>query len=147
VLATFVVGMVNAMAFLLVIRVGFDMPMRGSIPLLLLGTALYVITLLSLGSAIAARVNTLAEANAAAPILFVPGLTLTGFIYPLTSVPKFLLPISYALPQTHFIEVVRGICLRGADLKELAPAFVYLTVAPIVLLLVASRRFSKSVSG
>lgn len=143
----FIIGVCNALVFLLVFRYGFDLPFRGSIPLLILGTMLYILTILSLGAFVAAKVNNMGEANATAVVLLVPSVTLSGFIYPLSSVPDVLLPVAYALPQTHFIEIVRGVCLRGASLSELAPAFVFLAVAPIVLTIGAAIRFSKAISG
>lgn len=146
IVAYFIIGLINALLFLLVFRFGFDLPMRGSVALLVLATALYVLTVLSLGAFIAAGVETMGQANATATLLLVPSVTLSGFIFPLSSVPKFLLPVAYALPQTHFIEIVRGICLRGADASELAPAFMYLAVAPIVLVIGASIRFTKAVA-
>jgi ABC-2 type transport system permease protein len=70
---------------------------------------------------------------------------LSGYIFPLASLPKVLLPISYAIPQTHFIEIMRGICLRGAGATELAPHLLYFVLAPILLTLGAARRFSKAI--
>jgi ABC-2 type transport system permease protein len=143
----FAIGMVNAILFLLVLRYAFDLPIRGSVALLLLGTTLYVLSLLSLGALVASGIKNMGEANATSALLLVPSVTLSGFIYPLSSVPKALLPFAYALPQTHFIELVRGICLRGANGSDLLPAFGYLAVTPIVFGVLAARRFSKAVEA
>jgi ABC-2 type transport system permease protein len=143
----FAFGMANALILLAVMHFGFDMPMRGSWELLLLGTTLYMLTILSLGALIAAMVDSVGLSNAVTTVLFVAPVTLSGFIYPLTSVPRPLLVVSYSLPQTHFIELVRGLCLRGASLSELAPAFTYLAVTPVVLGVAACIRFSRSLQA
>jgi len=62
-------------------------------------------------------------------------------------VPMVLLPLSYMLPATHMISVMRGIVLRGAGFGDLLPDFVYLAVAPVLLTLLSARRFAASVQG
>jgi ABC-2 type transport system permease protein len=145
ILPYFAIGCLNAAIFLLVIRFGFQVPIRGSLLILTVGTMLYVLTVLTLGAFIAAGAQTIGEANSLYYIVTFPAVMLSGYIFPLSALPKVLLPVSYAMPQTHFIELMRGVCLRGADAKELAPDLLYLVIAPIVLSIAASVRFERSV--
>jgi ABC-2 type transport system permease protein len=141
----FFVGILNAIAFLLVMRFGFQVPIRGSLPLLLGSVSIYVATVLALGSWIAAGSKNMGQANGQWAVFTFPSLILSGYVYPIAALPIWLRPISYAMPQTHFIEVMRGICLRGANASELAPHLVYLLVAPVALSVLAAVRFRRHV--
>lgn len=139
-----VIGLVNSAVYLLIARFGLGVPIRGSLAALFFALALYLATVLSLGSFIAAGARTQEEATTKWNIINFPAIFLSGYIFPLSSLPTWLLPISYAMPQTHFIEVMRGICLRGAGLHELLPQMVYLVVAPIVFLVWGQILFARS---
>lgn len=141
----FIMGVLNGCIYLLVMRWGFGVPIRGNIVLLVVVMTLYVLTVLSLGSFLAAGAANSGEAMGKWNLINFPTLMLTGYIFPLSSLPKLLLPISYLLPATHFIELMRGICLRGASAYELAPDILYLIFAPIVFTLLAARKFSQTI--
>jgi ABC-2 type transport system permease protein len=139
-----VMGVLNIAVFLLVARLTFALPIRGSFPLLVGTSVLYMITLLALSACIAAGASTYKEAVRLSTLLIVPTYFLSGYIYPLSALPRWLLPVAYAIPHTHFIEITRGICLRGATASELGPQLAYFAVAPIVLSLLAGVRFSRT---
>jgi ABC-2 type transport system permease protein len=141
----FAMGVVNALVYCLVIRWGFGVPLRGSTALLLLSIALYVLTVVSLGSFIGAGAGSVNDAFALWGFIPLLSTFLSGYIFPLASIPKPLLLVAYALPHTHFIELMRGICLRGASAADLAPHLAFLAIAPIVLTIGSARRFSRSV--
>jgi ABC-2 type transport system permease protein len=141
----FVISIINVCLFLLVIRWGFHVPMRGNVGLLIAACALYSATILLLGSWVAAGAPNIAAANNRLVMISFPGVFLSGYIFPLYSLPKWLLPVSYALPHTHFIEVMRGVCLRGASATELWVDLAYLIVMPVVLSVLASVRFYRSI--
>ncbi len=143
----FVLGLINSVGFLVVARWGFAVPIRGSLALLVGTTALYVATILAIGAWIASGARTMREAQNIWGLWNFPTVFLTGYVFPLSSLPKWLLPISYALPQTHFIEVMRGVCLRGATARELAVEIAYLTVMPIVVTILAAIRFARSLEA
>lgn len=139
------IGMVNTALYICVMRWGFGVPIRGNLGVLMLGTFLYLFTVLALGTLAASGAKHYGEASAIWTLTNLPSIALSGYIFPLSSLPKPLLVISYAIPQTYFIEVTRGVCLRGASLSELAPSFVYLAVAPVVFSVVAAIRFKRAV--
>jgi ABC-2 type transport system permease protein len=139
------IGVLNAIGFIILSHFGLAVPIRGSIPLLLATMTFYVFTLLTLGAFVGAGSKNGKQAGGSLFYIGFPAIWFSGYIFPVASLPDVLKPISYALPQTHFIEMMRGICLRGANASELAPHFTYLIVAPILLLLGAAYRFSKSI--
>jgi ABC-2 type transport system permease protein len=141
----FVAAVLNAMLYLLALRWIFGVPVQGSVVLLFVGTVFYVLTVLSAGLFVAANAKSAMDAVMTLNVFTVPATMLTGYIFPLASLPKWVLPVAYAMPETHFIEITRGICLRGAGFVDLAPYFVVLAVAPVLLLIGAARRFARSI--
>jgi ABC-2 type transport system permease protein len=139
------IGVLNAASYILVTHFGLGVPIRGSLVLLVVTVMLYVLTTVSLGSFVAAGAPNGRVAGASLFYIGFPALWFSGYIFPIASLPVVLRPISYALPHTHFIEMMRGICLRGADASELAPHLIYLIVAPILLMIGSVWRFSKSI--
>jgi ABC-2 type transport system permease protein len=141
----FVIGLIDVIIFILIMRWVFSVPIHGNVGLLVFAEALYLLTVLSLGTFFAAAARNAGEVGGRTALLQLPNLFLSGYIFPLTSLPKFLLPISYILPATHMIQVMRGIVLRGASFTDLLPEFIYLMVAPAVLTVLSVRRFAASV--
>ncbi len=141
----FGLGLVNAIIYLVLIRFGFDIPLRGSTILLLISILLYLFTVMAMGAFVGAAAPTPMEALRTLGYLILPSMMLSGYIFPVSSLPKVLLPISFALPQTHMIEIMRGIFLRGATAADLAPHLLYLVVVPIILTLAAGRRFARAI--
>jgi ABC-2 type transport system permease protein len=141
----FFVAMINGLAYVAMMRWAFDVPIRGSVLLLLGALTLYVLTFLSLCSVIAAGAKSENDAFLKLTVFLLPSEMLSGYFFPLSALPAWLRPVSYALPQTHFIEIMRGICLRGAGVADLAPHLLFLAVAPIILLTLATWQFSRSV--
>ena len=140
----FVMAFLNALAFLAVMRFGFGVPIRGSLVALMLAITLYTIALLSLSSFIASSAKSYESAATTMLLVLLPTQLLSGYIFPISSIPSFLLPVSYAMPETHLIAISRGICLRASTIRDLAPHYVCLALEPIVLFLLALRRFRAS---
>lgn len=143
----FIIGLIDVAVFLLVMRWVFLVPINGSMVTLAVAMVLYLLTVLSLGTFLASSARSAAETGGRAALFTLPNFFLSGYIFPLTSIPKFLLPISYLLPATHMISVMRGIVLRGAGFTDLLPDFLYLALAPAVLTVLSARRFAASVEG
>jgi ABC-2 type transport system permease protein len=140
----FVLAFLNGLAYIVVIRYAFKVPVRGDVLLLVGVTGLYVLTLVALGTYFAASTKTGGDAGGKWHITLFPATMLSGYLFPIASLPKWLLPISYALPHTHFIALMRGICMRGATATELAPHVAYLVIAPIALILISARQFKNT---
>ena len=95
----------------------FDVPVLGNIVLLLIICLLYVITALSLGTLISTVSKTQQDAMIRSLMgLMMPSMILSGFIFPLASMPTVLQYLGHAIPATYFIEILKGIMLRGVGL-------------------------------
>jgi ABC-2 type transport system permease protein len=115
-----VLGFVSVLLVLAAARAVFGVPLRGSLTLLLLESGLYIVTALALGVVISTKSpNQRTAMIAALAGLMMPTLLLSGFIFPLDSLPRVLQWLSYAVPARWFLTIVRGIMLKGAGLATL----------------------------
>jgi ABC-2 type transport system permease protein len=115
-----VLGFISVLLVLLAARTVFSVPLRGSPVLLLAESGLYIITALALGIVISTKApNQRTAMIAALAGLMLPTLLLSGFIFPLDSLPKVLQWVSYIVPARWFLTIVRGIMLKGAGLATL----------------------------
>lgn len=138
-----VMGFVNVLLVLGAARVVFGMPLRGNLVLLLAESLLYILTALALGIVISTRADTQRTAMIAALAgLLLPTLMLSGFIFPLDSLPRPLQLISNLVPARWFLIIVRGIMVKGAGLATLWQETAILLVSTLVLLIVGARRLA-----
>ena len=115
-----VLGFLSVLLVLVAARTVFQVPLRGSLVLLLAVSALYIVTALALGVVISTvALNQRTATIAALAGLLLPTLILSGFIFPIDSLPRWLQLISYVVPARWFLIVVRGIMLKGAGLGTL----------------------------
>ncbi|HSO34017.1 MAG TPA: ABC transporter permease [Labilithrix sp.] len=142
-----VIGLVNAAGLLLLMSVVFHVPIRGSLLLLYAALSLYLLTMLALGVYQAAGASSAQELGMRQGFLTFPILYLSGYLFPLSSIPKWLLPVSYALPPTHMIEIMRGLALRGAGVEHLWTHLLFMVVAPAILLTLAVRKFKSTINS
>jgi drug efflux transport system permease protein len=135
-----VLGFVSVLLVLVAARVVFGVPLRGSLVLLLLESGLYIVTALALGVVISTKApNQRTAMIAALAGLMMPTLLLSGFIFPLDSLPQVLQWLSYAVPARWFLTIVRGIMLKGAGLATLWQETLILIGMTMLLLAKGSR--------
>jgi ABC-2 type transport system permease protein len=135
-----VLGFISVLLVLVAARTVFGVPLRGSLLLLLAESVLYIITALALGIMISTKVpNQRTAMIAALAGLMMPTLLLSGFIFPLDSLPKVLQWLSYAVPARWFLTIVRGIMLKGAGLATLWQETLILIGMTLFLLAKGSR--------
>jgi ABC-2 type transport system permease protein len=129
----FLVSLVSAMAIVGAAMLLFDVPMRGSWVLLILSVSLFLVGALAFG----VLISTLAETQQVAFQLavltsYMPTLMLSGFIFPISSMPVALQVVTYAVPARYFLTVLRGIVLKGvgamAFWQDLAALGLFATV-------------------
>ncbi len=136
-----VLGFVSVILVLIAARTVFGVPLRGSLALLLAESGLYIITALALGIVISTKAPTQRTAMIFALAgLMMPTMLLSGFIFPLDSLPRWLQAISYAVPARWFLLIVRGIMIKGAGLATLWQETLVLIGMTGFLLAVGSRR-------
>ena len=121
----------------------FNVPFAGSVLLLVLLSTLYVVTGLSLGLMISTIVQTQQVAMMIALVAtLLPTIMISGFIFPIKSMPWLIQLISYLVPARYFIVIVRGIMLKGNTIMELYPQALPLLLMTAVLLANAIRKFN-----
>jgi len=140
----FVVSLLSAFGIIVVAMALFGMPMRGSWLLLLLALSLFLVGALGLGLLISSVAETQQVAfQAALLVSFLPTLMLSGFIFPIASMPRFLQVITYAVPARYFLIALRGIVLKGAGLQAYGTDLVALTAFALVVMALASIRLGR----
>lgn len=130
---------------LTLMRFAFQVPIHGSLVLLLLLSSVYLLALLSFGLLISSRAKSQMEAMQLAMGIMLPSVLLSGYIFPISSLPLPLRVISYILPATHFIRIARGIVIRGATFGDLWEPVLSLLAISTVLIAVSTRAFKKTV--
>jgi ABC-2 type transport system permease protein len=123
----------------------FRVPIHGSLTLLMLLSPIYLLSLLSVGLLVSSRANTQMEAMQRAMGMMLPSVLLSGYIFPIASLPAPLRVISYLLPATHFIKIARGIVIRGAGLADLAEPILSLLAISVVLIAASATAFKKTI--
>ncbi len=137
----------SLLATIVVISVGvvlFGVPVRGSIVLLSSVTIIFLIASLGIGILISTVTNTQAQAYLAAGALgFLPNMILSGFIFPISSMPFWLRMITYVFPGRYYISSLRAILLKGAGAFDIWNQIVPLLFILTVVLVYASRRMAR----
>lgn len=133
----------DSLEVLVVGRLLFDVPINGSLLLLLSLTALFLVTTLGLGLLISTLANTQQEATITSIFFNLPAIFLSGFFYPLAAMPPLLQWLSYLIPLRYFLVVVRGITLKGVGLEALWFEVVALAVFAVLIMGSAALRFRK----
>lgn len=125
----------------------FMVPFRGSVWVLLLGSAIFLTGTLGWGLFISANAkNQLESSQMVVLSAFLPSFLLSGFIYPIENMPLALQAITLIIPARYFIEILKGVFLKGVGIGVLWPQFVFLTVYALVVLRLAAQRFSKRIA-
>jgi ABC-2 type transport system permease protein len=137
---------VQLLMILLLMRFMFLVPIHGSLTLLLVLSPVYLLSLLSVGLLVSSRAKSQMEAMQRAMGVMLPSVLLSGYIFPIASLPVPLRVISYILPATHFIRIARGIVIRGATFFDLWEPVAALLVISAVLIAASARAFQKTVT-
>ena len=124
--------------------VWFQVPFRGNPFVLLLGTSLYLLGVLGIGLLISTVCKTQQQAFATNFFVINPAFILSGFSFPIASMPDFMQGLSYVNPMTYYLIVIRGTFLKGVGLDVLWPQMAALAVLGVALLGISVLRFHKS---
>jgi ABC-2 type transport system permease protein len=141
-----VLGYVEFCTIALLMRLVFRVPVHGSFATLLALTLPFVLTMLGVGLWISTRAGTREAAGQMAMGTVLPSVFLSGYVFPLDSMPRFFWYVAQALPTTWLIDASRGVILRGAGWAELWPHAVVLWCMAIVMLMLSMVRFHKQLS-
>ena len=127
------IGLVQVTLILLVGRILFDVPIRGSLFDVYVVGLVFVTTSLALGLFISTLAATQVQAFQLTFFTFLPQILLSGFMFPFDGMPRAAQTLAEIMPLTHFVRIIRGILLRGAELGEVRgeiwPLLAFLAVA------------------
>lgn len=138
-----VLAFINALTTLGLAYFVFAVPVRGSLVLLLAATLIYVLVSLGVGVVISSRAPDQRTAMVAALLgLLLPTLILSGFVFPISSLPGWLRPVTNVVPATWYIVIVRGVMLKGVGLSILWKEILVLCGMAVLFLGISARAFN-----
>jgi ABC-2 type transport system permease protein len=140
-------GMINVFIVLAVTVWWFEIPLRGSVWLLLALTLLYLISTLALGLFVSTISSTQQQAMMTVVFFFlIPMVYLSGFIFPIENMPAAIQPITYLIPLRYYLVILRSIFLKGVGIDVLWPQALALAAWGFTVLGLAVARSTKRTS-
>lgn len=136
-----IIGYVQSCVVLIASEFVFDIPMAGSYLVLFAAVTLYIIVNLLIGFLFSSIAQTQMQALQMTFFLLLPQILLSGFLFPFLGMPRWAQIIGEALPATHFMRLMRGIMLKGADGLDLMTSFWPLGLIMIVVGALAMIRY------
>ena len=140
----FLIGLLDTTLISLVGILWFGVPFRGSIWALAMGSVLFILCMLGVGLFISTIAMTQQQAMVSGFFFNMPAITFSGFGTPIGSMPEWVQTLTYLNPLRHFLEVLRGVYLKGIGLDVLWPQMAALGLFGVALLTVSIIRFQKS---
>jgi ABC-2 type transport system permease protein len=140
-----IVAYLQMTSVLIVGKILFDVPIRGSLILLYLLSAPFIVANLGVGLLVSTLVRTQIQAMQLSVFFLMPNILLSGFMFPRDAMPDFAKWLGLALPLTYYLEVLRGILLKGIGIAHLWHETLILSVFALVLISFSVMRFSKTV--
>ncbi len=138
------IGVIDVVLVLVVALWWFEVPMRGSIPLLFGLSLVYLLCTLGLGLFVSTISNTQQQAMLTTVFFFLmPMIYLSGFVFPIENMPDWIQPATYLIPLRYFLVIVRGIFLKGVGLETLWPQALAMFAWGMTVLVLAALRSSK----
>jgi len=141
-----VIGFVNVFMVTAVGAFWFDIPIRGSFLLLLLGTALFLLSTLGIGLFISTVSRTQQQAMMTTFFFFFPAMLLSGFVYPIANMPVVVQWLTFLDPLRYFLIIIRGVFLKGVGVDVLWPQLAALLALGLGVMSFAVTRFHKTLA-
>ena len=128
---------------LLVARFVFDVPIRGSVPLLYVLSLVFMMGTLVIGIYISTAAKTVPQAMQMSFLTFLPSIYLSGLLFPIEGMPEGAQYLAAIIPLTYYLRIVRGIVLKGVGLGHLWPNLLPLVIFGAVMFTLSVLRFRK----
>jgi len=141
----FAIGFFELCMIVTAMRFLFRVPIHGSVILLAFLSLPYIFVSLSLGILISSKANTQGQAMQLAFLTILPSVFFSGYIFPRETMPLGFRMISYLVPASYYINITRGIILRGATFQHLWTEALALFCIGSLLLFLAARRFQNKI--
>jgi ABC-2 type transport system permease protein len=137
------IGYVDVLIVTVVGVFWFEVPIRGSILLLLAATTIYLLSSLGIGLFISTISHTQQQAMMAMFFFFIPAILLSGFVFPIANMPAVVQYLTYADPLRYYLVIIRGIFLKGSGFSVLWPQMLGLAIVGGIVFTISSLRFKK----
>jgi ABC-2 type transport system permease protein len=142
-----ILSFIDVIFGLLVGKFWFKVPVRGSIPLLLSLSTLFLFSTIGLGLLISSIVKTQRVAMMLAMLTsMLPTFLLSGFVFPIESMPVVIQWITYLIPARYYLAILRGILLKGVGIKVLMFNTVCLAIYSLFMIFISASRFKKKLA-
>jgi len=139
-----IIGLVNVSVVLSVMVFGFDVPVKGSVPLLFVLSGVFLLNTLGIGLFVSTISRTQQQAMMTAVFfIMMPMMYISGFVFPVENMPKPLQVLSLAIPMRYYLTIIRSIILKGVGLKTLWPEACIMLGMGITILSASVLRFRK----
>ena len=140
------IGFVDFLGVFAAMILVFKVPIAGDAGLLLVLAIAFLLTALGLGLLVSSIARSQLQAMLMTMGIMLPSILLSGFFFERDAMPFVMQLVGYAIPLTYFLEILRGIILRGAGIAELWPSVTAMLGLGAFLLIVASVRFARTTS-
>lgn len=140
------VGLVEVASILAVGTWLFDVPIRGSLLVVFAAATLYLMSTLGTGVFISTVSSSQQQAILGGFLFLMPAILLSGFMTPIENMPAWIRTLTYLNPVRYFVEVLRGVLLKGAGFEDLAVQFAALACFGTAILALSALRFKKRVA-
>jgi ABC-2 type transport system permease protein len=139
------VGYVQVFLILIAAKFLFDVPIVGSVPLLVALAFLFIVAHLAVGITFSTIARNQRQAMQMGMFFFLPNILLSGYMFPFRGMPGWAQDIGECLPLTHFLRIVRGILLKGNGIVEVAPDVWPIVLFLVVMLTIGIKRYRQTV--
>lgn len=121
----------------------FNVPIQGSLVTLYVAALIFIAATLALGLLVSTLAQTQTQAFQMSLFVLLPSILISGFVFPFEGMPRLVQYLAQVLPLTHFVELIRGIVLRGASLREMQIPLLKLLAFTAVVIATVTLRFRK----
>lgn len=142
----FMIGFIDVVLSVLLARSLFDVPLKGSIFLLMALSGIFLFGGLSLGILISVVAKTqLVASQVSMVVTFLPAFLLSGFMYAISNMPEFLQVVTHIIPARYFVTILKGIFLKGSTIDLLLTETALLSFFGLAVFAIANRKFRKRI--
>lgn len=136
-----IIGLIDMAIVTVAAVLWFRVPFAGSLPMLLVASMLYLLAALGIGLLISTLASTQQEAFMVSFLVYMPAILLSGFMFPISSMPEVFQWLTLLNPMRHYLEVVRGVFLKGVGPAALWSQYLALAVMGVTMLWFSAARF------
>jgi len=138
------VGYIQMALILVAARFLFDVPMLGSLALLLVATLVFIAANLAMGITFSTLARNQLQAMQMSFFFFLPSLLLSGFMFPFRGMPQWAQVLGEGFPLTHFLRIVRGILLKGNGFQEISSEIWPMALFAAIVLAIGVKRYRQT---